>query len=45
MSVVPNQILVSVHQTAGPEKEISQNRTGNLFEDTLQNQEMVVSDR
>jgi hypothetical protein len=45
MSVVPNQISVSVHQTAGPEKERSQNRTGNLFEDTLQNQEMVVSDR
>jgi hypothetical protein len=45
MSVVPNQISVSVHQTAGPEKERSQNRTGNLFEDTLQNQKMFDSDR
>jgi hypothetical protein len=45
MSVVPNQISVSVHQTAGPEKERSQNRTSNLFEDTLQNQKMVNSDR
>jgi len=45
ISAVPNQISVSVHQTAGPEKERSQNRTSNLLEDTLQTQEMVDSDR
>jgi hypothetical protein len=45
MSVVPNQISVSVHQTAGQEKERSQNRTSNLFEDTLHNEEMFDSDR
>jgi hypothetical protein len=45
MIAVPNQTSVSVHQTAGPEKERSQNRTSNLFEDTLQNKEMVNSDR
>jgi hypothetical protein len=42
---VPNQISVSVHQIAGPEKERSQNQTSNLLEDTRQNQEMVDSDR
>jgi hypothetical protein len=45
MSVVPNQISVSVYQIADPEKERSQNRTGDSFEDTLQTQEMVDSDR
>jgi hypothetical protein len=42
--VVPNQISASLHQTAGPEKERSQNRTGDLIEDMLQNLQMIRID-
>jgi hypothetical protein len=44
MRVVPNEVSDRVHQRAGPEKERSQIRTGNLSENTLQNLEMVRVD-
>jgi len=41
MGVVPKKLSVRVYQTAGPEKERSQNRTGSHSEARLQSLEVI----